>query len=164
MCTYGENEIYCFWMKCPVDMKKAMATHSRTLAWKIPWTEKPGRLQPMELQRVGNDWATSLYEECGSWEKSQIWVGGKDGRDLREEYGSCKVVNMECERLSVYTASGSEQEVCSQISCSTQSLSLCFLNWFYLNIFTCKMRKIIVCIYICTYTVIYIYILLCVYI
>ena len=38
----------------------AMATHSSTLAWKIPWMEKPGRLQSMGLQRVGHDWATSL--------------------------------------------------------------------------------------------------------
>ena len=37
-----------------------MAPHSRTLAWKIPWTEEPGRLQTMGLWRVGNDWATSL--------------------------------------------------------------------------------------------------------
>ena len=37
-----------------------MATHSSTLAWKIPWTEEPGRLQSMGLQRVGLDWATSL--------------------------------------------------------------------------------------------------------
>ena len=32
-----------------------MATHSSTLAWKIPWTEKPDRLQSMGLQRVGHD-------------------------------------------------------------------------------------------------------------
>ena len=37
-----------------------MAPHSSTLAWKIPWTEEPGRLQSMGLQRVGHDWATSL--------------------------------------------------------------------------------------------------------
>ena len=36
-------------------LEKEMATHSSTLAWKIPWTEKPGRLQSMELQRVGHD-------------------------------------------------------------------------------------------------------------
>ena len=41
-------------------LEKEMATHSSTLAWKIPWTEEPGRLQPMESQRVGHDWATSL--------------------------------------------------------------------------------------------------------
>ena len=37
-----------------------MAPHSSTLAWKIPWTEEPGRLQSMGLLRVGYDWATSL--------------------------------------------------------------------------------------------------------
>ena len=37
-----------------------MAPHSSTLAWKIPWTEEPGRLQSMESRRVGYDWATSL--------------------------------------------------------------------------------------------------------
>ena len=36
------------------------ATHSSILAWKIPWTEEPGRLQSMGLQRVGHNWATSL--------------------------------------------------------------------------------------------------------
>ena len=36
-------------------LEKEMATHSSTLAWKIPWTEKPGRLQSMESQRVGHN-------------------------------------------------------------------------------------------------------------
>ena len=36
-----------------------MATHSSTLAWKIPWTEEPGRLQSLGLQRVGHNLATS---------------------------------------------------------------------------------------------------------
>ena len=35
--------------------EKAMATHSSTLAWEIPWTEEPGKLQSMGLQRVGQD-------------------------------------------------------------------------------------------------------------
>ena len=35
--------------------EKAMAPHSSTLTWKIPWTEEPGRLQSMELLRVGHD-------------------------------------------------------------------------------------------------------------
>ena len=41
-------------------LKKEMATHSSTLSWKIPWMEKPGRLQSVGSQRVGHDWATSL--------------------------------------------------------------------------------------------------------
>ena len=39
---------------------KAMAPHSSTLAWKIPWTEEPGGLQSMGLQRVRHHWATEL--------------------------------------------------------------------------------------------------------
>ena len=45
--------LYLFWLK-------AMAPHSSTLAWKIPWTDKPGRLQSMGSLRVGHDWATYL--------------------------------------------------------------------------------------------------------
>ena len=37
-------------------LEKGMATHSRILAWRIPWTEEPGRLQSMELQ-VRHDWS-----------------------------------------------------------------------------------------------------------
>ena len=38
--------------------EKGMATHSSILAWRIPWTEEPGRLQTMGLQRVRHDWVT----------------------------------------------------------------------------------------------------------
>ena len=41
-------------------LEKAMAPHSSTLAWRIPWTEEPGRLQSMGLLLVGHDSATSL--------------------------------------------------------------------------------------------------------
>ena len=37
-----------------------LAPHSSTLAWKIPWTDEPGRLQSMGSQRAGHDWETSL--------------------------------------------------------------------------------------------------------
>ena len=40
-------------------LEKEMATHSSILAWEIPWTEEPGGLQSMGLQRVGHDWATN---------------------------------------------------------------------------------------------------------
>ena len=41
-------------------LQKEMAAHSSILAWKIPWTMEPGRLQSVGSQRVGHDWATSL--------------------------------------------------------------------------------------------------------
>ena len=44
--------------------EKAMAPHSSTLAWKIPWTEEPGRLQSMGSWRVRHDWVTSLSLSC----------------------------------------------------------------------------------------------------
>ena len=37
-----------------------MAPHSSTLAWRVPWTEEPGRRQSLGSHRVGHDWATSL--------------------------------------------------------------------------------------------------------
>ena len=46
----------CVW----VSLELYIATHSSTLAWKIPWTEEPGGLQSMGSQRVGQDWLTSL--------------------------------------------------------------------------------------------------------
>ena len=41
-------------------MEKAMAPHSSTLAWRIPWTKEPGRLQSMGSWIIRHDWATSL--------------------------------------------------------------------------------------------------------
>ena len=42
-------------------LEKRMATHSRILAWRIPWTEKPGGLQPAGLQRIGQDWVSPVW-------------------------------------------------------------------------------------------------------
>ena len=39
-------------------LEKGMTTHSNILAWKIPWTEDPGKLQSMGSQRGGHNWAT----------------------------------------------------------------------------------------------------------
>ena len=45
------------------SLEKEIATHSSILAWRIPWTEEPGRLQSTGSQRVGHDSATSLMIE-----------------------------------------------------------------------------------------------------
>ena len=54
--------------------EKAMAPHSGTLAWKIPWTEEPSRLQSMGSRRVGHDWVTSLSLSC---------IGEENGNPLQ---------------------------------------------------------------------------------
>ena len=48
-----ETQVRSLDLKDPVE--KEMATHSSTLAWKIPWTEEPSRPQSMGSQRVGHD-------------------------------------------------------------------------------------------------------------
>ena len=48
-----------------------MATHSSTLAWEIPWTEEPGGLQSMGLQRVGEDLVTKQQQHNSSNQKTK---------------------------------------------------------------------------------------------
>ena len=51
----------CILSPCLFNLEKEMATYSSILAWKIPWTEELIRLQSIRLQRVGHEWATSLF-------------------------------------------------------------------------------------------------------
>ena len=53
-------------------LEKEMATHSRILAWEIPWMEEAGRLQTMGSQRVGHNWVTSLSLSLSSSGQSRI--------------------------------------------------------------------------------------------
>ena len=61
-CSVGIKKItYCMGKIWEELIKVLVLTpHSSTLAWKIPWTEEPGRLQALGSLRVGHDWATSL--------------------------------------------------------------------------------------------------------
>ena len=54
---------WCFFCSCLfyAPLEKVMATLSSILAWRIPWTEEPGRLQFMESQRVRHDWVTNVH-------------------------------------------------------------------------------------------------------
>ena len=67
---------------CFTYREKAMAPHSSTLAWKIPWVEEPGRLQSMGSWRVGHDWATSLslftfVHWRGKWQPTPVFLPGE---------------------------------------------------------------------------------------
>ena len=59
-------------------LEKGMATHSSILAWRIPWTEEPGKLQAIGSQRVGYDWGTNALPLCHynysfkTFEKNQV--------------------------------------------------------------------------------------------
>ena len=63
-------------------LEKAMAPHSSTLAWKIPWMEEPGGLQSMGSRRVGHDWATSFslftfMHWRRKWQPTPVHLPGK---------------------------------------------------------------------------------------
>ena len=63
-----ETWVLCLGWEDPLE--KEMATHSSTVAWKIPWTEEPCRLQSMGSQRVEHDWATLLLLYYSIWDLS----------------------------------------------------------------------------------------------
>ena len=76
MCGWG----CIFGLKNPLE--QAMAVHSSTLAWRIPWTEKPGRLWSMGSLRVGHDWATSLLlfnftQWRRKWQPTPVFLPGE---------------------------------------------------------------------------------------
>ena len=73
---------YCFKQDYNNFSEKAMAPHSSTLAWKIPWTEEPGRLQSMGSRRVKHNWATSLSRFTfmhwrRKWQPTPVFLPGE---------------------------------------------------------------------------------------
>ena len=55
-------------------LEKETAPHSSTLAWKISWTEEPGRLQSMGSQKVRHNWATSLSLSLSMCVNPKLWI------------------------------------------------------------------------------------------
>ena len=81
-----ENTPSKLWYLLYLFPEKAMAPHSSTLAWKIPWAEEPGRLQSMGSWRVEHDWATSLslftfMHWRSKWQPTPVfWPGESQGQ------------------------------------------------------------------------------------
>ena len=77
--------------------EKAMAPHYSTLAWKIPWTEEPGRLQSMGLLRIRHDWASSLslftfMHWRRKWQTTPVFLPGESqGQGSLPSMGSHRV-------------------------------------------------------------------------
>ena len=77
----------CLQVSSCQKVEKAMAPHSSTLAWKIPWTEEPGGLQSMGSLRIGHDWATllSLFTFMNwrrKWQPTPVFLPGEpQGRE-----------------------------------------------------------------------------------
>ena len=80
------SAVWCIW-------EKAMATRSSVLAWKIPWTEEPGRLQSTGSHRVRYDWVTSFslftfMHWRRKWQPTPILLSG-ESQGWRSLVGCC---------------------------------------------------------------------------
>ena len=89
--TVNQNLLNTYYL--PEFAEKAMAPHSSTLAWKIPWTEEPGGLQSMRLLRVGHNWATSLslftfMHWRRKWQPAPVFLPG-ESQGRRTLVGCC---------------------------------------------------------------------------
>ena len=74
--------------------EKAVAPYSSTLAWRIPWTEEPGRLQSMGSLKVGHDWVTSLslftfMHWRRKWQPTPVCLPGES--QGRGSLGGCRL-------------------------------------------------------------------------
>ena len=72
----------CIWASLVIQSEKAMAPHSSTLAWKIPWTEEAGRLQSMGSLKVAHNWVTSLslftfMHWRRKWQSTPVFLPGE---------------------------------------------------------------------------------------
>ena len=118
-----------------------IATHSSTLAWKIPWTEEPGRLQSMESLKVGHDWETSLSLACigegnGSPLQCSCLENPSDGRAW---WAAVYGVSQSQTRLKWLSSSSSMERTILIKSCicleafrmSTKQLQLFFFFFFF---------------------------------
>ena len=65
-------------------LEKEMATHCSILAWKIPWTEEPGRLQFLGLQRIGHDLATKQQQYVIYDQTSYHWSYSSKKKEMKE--------------------------------------------------------------------------------
>ena len=97
-CIFAVGDL---WSVCCIRLRsasvlaaeKAMAPHSSTLAWKIPWTEEPGGLQSMGSLRVRHNWATSLSHFTfmhwrRKWQPTPVFLPG-ESQGWRSLVGFC---------------------------------------------------------------------------
>ena len=136
------------WLFWP-STEKAMAPHSGTLAWKIPWTEEPGRLQSMGSLRVGHNWLNSLslfpfiywrrkrqptpvflpgesqgwgsLVGCRLWGRTESWL-----KRLSSSSSSSRLGVIE---WWLYSSNALIKPITLTMQSSLSSLNLCFFIW-----------------------------------
>ena len=97
-----------------------MATHSSTLAWKMPWMEEPGRLQSTGLLRVRHDWATSLslftfMHWRRKWQPTPVFLPG-ESQGWRSLVGCCLWGRRELDTTEVVQQQQQQQQISVTLS------------------------------------------------
>ena len=98
-------------------MEKAMAPHSSTLAWKIPWMEEPGGLQSMGSRRVKHGWATSLSLSTfmhwrRKWQPTPVFFPGESQGLAGTWWAAIYGVAQSWTQLKQLSSSSSGKEFC----------------------------------------------------
>ena len=120
-------------------LEKEISTHSSTLAWKIPWTEEPGRLQSMGSRRVGHDWATSFSLSCiGEGHGNAFWYSCLENLRVRGAWWAavCGVTQSQTWLKQLSSSSTSISEIVDY-SPNNLDFSLCFIQPGILHIVLC---------------------------
>ena len=86
------------------SLEKEMATHSSYFAWRIPWTEEPGGLQPMRLQRVGHDWKTEHAHTVATQKVKALSEGFSDKIGAEEFVASSVKEGIKASWCHIWTA------------------------------------------------------------
>ena len=94
-----------------------MATHSGTLAWEIPWTEEPGRLQPMGSQRVRHDWAHTQHTQKQLY--TNKWDNLEEMGKFLDTFNLWRLHREETENLNRPTNSKEIESVINNLPVST---------------------------------------------
>ena len=124
-----ETQFWSLGQKDPLE--KGMDTHSNILAWEIPWTEEPGGLQSMGLQRVRHNLATKQHRAWESFNPLMTWLEHKG----RGKESSCSPgwwswdIPLSCSRMRIYISSAlGSQASDSNWKCTTSFLGLLFTD------------------------------------
>ena len=114
---------------------QSMVTHSSTLAWQIPWTEEPGRLQSMGSLGVGNDWATSLslftFMHWRSWQPTPVFLPGES--EGRGSLVGCRIWGR---TESDMTEATQQQQACKSPVLHIKYESILFIKWIIISKYT----------------------------
>ena len=130
------QEVWVWFLGWENHLEKEMATHSRILAWRIPWTEEPGRLQSMGSQRVRPNGATKystawtqrrgIYAWGDRWQRVTVasWARGEqDGNDFVRMFSLAIGYNMHWTEEVIVRRTSRASPINPRVKCWTEEMA-----------------------------------------